>query len=354
VAVITDEARDPYQAPKDADEFERMDGPRIRNLLYKKLEGLRHEDRADAAADIMEKLVLKQIWSQYGDVESQHTGKRVTWKYYVNQLAVRYCIGKMEQYGKKFSREPMMVDRPAGDGTSTWGELFGPRHEDTYLPDEDDPFERMRDYVALHPSRPAPLSTLQLLDHMAEWARSGESTSVYAVAKRLDLTHAEAKAVMASLRGALAKAVQSKTKIRRFCLGGVEVSAADVQTFIDRLKAQTGNRVAPALKGHPLELAEPRNRWYVTFARQEIKRRPELKIARGTHTNGKTGGWHNNQVKVALIAGLERLLTEAGAPDPELPLSLEERAQAEIWKTGIQLDARQVDELVKAFTRAIG
>jgi hypothetical protein len=354
VAVIDlEEVRDPYKAPRDADEFERQEGPRLRRLIYRNLGGLRPPDAADAAADIMEKLVQKQIWAQYGDVESRHTGKRVTWKHYVSQLAVRYCLGKYEQYGKKFTREPLTVDTTVGSGSSTWGEMNGPRHEDSYPSVEELEFiEHVRDWLAIHPVMPAPwpCSMLEVIDAMLERASRSEPFSVQFLSRHFSIPMAEARKIMALLREMITQARAAREEIHKVVLGGVEITAADLAVALGRLKKLTGNRVAPAFGDHPLALAEPRNRWYVTLARQEIKTRPELKQPIGRHAAGTKNGGHSTQVKDALIAAFERMLMEAGAPAPEPPVTLADEFESRLHRMGVPgMTLPTIEALRKAF-----
>jgi hypothetical protein len=329
ISACSDTKRDPYQAPRDAEEFERLDGGRIRAFAASRLSGYRAHDAEDAAAEIWEKLVTNQVWLQYRtDHASKHTGDPVTWKYFVNSKVVLYTRGKSEAIGTRHWREPLKCDEPAGESGATWAEAFGGGTVDEYPSLGDDSYESLRDWLALHPPEPAPCSMLELLDALAEAAGAGERLTRNVIVRELGLAPGEASNAMVTLRAALREAQEAPREIHRFTLGGVDLTAADIRTAADRLRRSKGNRVAPAWAGHPLEAADPG--WYVRFAKAELRARPELKIRRGTHATG-----HNSQVKVALIAGLDRLLTELGAPEPEPEVTNLETFEAELHKLRI-------------------
>jgi hypothetical protein len=342
IAACAETARDPYAAPGSAEEFERLDGPRVRTFIAGRLSEYRAEDRADAAAAIWTRMVENQVWEQYRSTHvSAHTGRLVSWKYFINSKALLYVRGWREKLATGEWREPLRCDAPVGDGASTWAEVHGGGVTDSYPSlAGDDSFEALRDFLALHPPSPAPCSMVALLDELHDRASMGEKVTRSAVAERFGLSVAQAAEVLASLKAALKDAKGAELTVHRVTLGGVQVTAADVRTAIDRLKAAKGNRVSPAWRGHPLEKAE--QGWYVRYAREELKRFRELRGRKGGHYEG---GHARDDIKRALIHRLERVLTELGAPEPEPEVTAQDLFEAELHRLGIPLDKM---DLVKA------
>jgi len=89
-------------------------------------------------------------------------------------------------------------------------------------------------------------------------------------------------------------------------LGGVTVTAADIQGAVDILKGAKGVKVKEPLAqaGHPLGGAA--EGWYHAFAQEEIAAYPDIAVKPGTHSEP------SGHVKEAVLHRLERLAGPAG------------------------------------------
>lgn len=333
--------------PADNEELYAKWGERVLGLVRKLLgPGHRQQDIEDVAADIMEKLVARNVIGMYeADHISDHTGKPVTWKAFLSHQVALYVRGKREQVTRRAQREPLWCDITLGDGTTRWAELFGDSVTEEYpsLSDAEE-YQRMRDYLALHPAEPGPCSLLALFDELAERLRNGQPLSRAAVQRTFGWSAVSADKYMDALRAALREAVTAPLP-PKFDLGVMVLSAAELTAAIDLLRASGGNRVYPAfaLAGH--RLAGAGKKWYIPFAKEEIRNFPDIRIAKRTHATG-----HADHVKRALIHRLERMVHEAGGPAP-VPEPEEETQrdllEAQLWHIP-GLSVTQVDAILAA------
>ncbi len=344
-------------APADSEELFERDGPYVTGLVRKLLgPDKRLVDVEDIAADIMEKLVEKDVVGMYDPaVVSSHNGRPVTWKAFLSaQVAIR-VRGKREQLHRNRSRELLLLDNPS-EYHGMWEDRFGPQVWDEYsvlAPDEDQ-YQRLREWLATQPSVPGPCSLLALFDELTERVRNGESISPTAVKRRFGLTMAEATGYLDQLKSAL-RELPSAPEPRLFELDGYTLSAVQLRAAADALKSVRGNRVAPALAaiGHPLATAG--TRWYIALGRKEVSEHPECKVVQGTH-----GTFHNDQTKVAIIHRLERLLATVDEepelpgppPAPEPDLTEREKLESQLWGiSGADLSAKQMDAILDTVER---
>jgi hypothetical protein len=341
-----------YKAPADEEELYRRDGLYVRRLVAKLIGEARPQDIEDVAADIMEKLVARNVISMYNPgYISEHNGRPVTWRAFLsNQVAVR-VRGKREQLGRRGSRELLIADQPGPDGTTTWAETHGSVHYDEYPALSDvRVYHQLRDYLVLQPPDPGPLPLLELLDSLLTLVREGKKPSRAAVARQFKVTSSQVAVRMRDLKTALKEAAAMKPPVFKF--GEYELTASQVQDAALALRESKGNRVAPALAAVQSPLADAGTRWFIKFGAQELKKHPELKRDKGTHTQGG----HGSQTKDAIVHRLERVLAEAGTPlpahltapapdEPEAPPSPSEQMEAKLWQAG--LNAEQVAYLVE-------
>lgn len=359
---------DPYVPPVDAEDMYRRDGKYILGLVRKLLGGSL-QDAEDVAADITEKLIASDVIGMYNPEHvSEHHGKkvRVTWRAFLSSNIAIRVRGKRETLARRAHREPLLCDTTVGEAGQSWAEhALGGNWDDYPFLDDASFFSRLRDYIATVPATwDGPCSLLALFDEMVDRLRRGEpAMSRRMVAGEYGISVSAAAARLNGLRESITAAGTDPPGIPEFDIAhtGQSLSAADVRSAAEALRAARGNRVQPALEAiaHPLAKA-PKN-WYLKFAREEIRAYPEIKVPIGTHAAGAPGeGWgsggHSDQVKRAVIHRLERMLTEAmlpvtaPEPDPEPDPTRRDIFESELWHiTG--LTPEQVDAVIAAAER---
>lgn len=340
---------DRYAAPADADEFYRKDGPYVYALVRKLLGAEYQKDAEDAAADIMERLLVSRNASgenalgQYSPAFlSPRTKKPVTWRAFLAGKVALYVRGKREQVSRRNGRELLLCDTSVGDTDVRWVEMFGGQVWDDYPSLGDTEFiDRMRDYLATVPDEWEGPSLFSTFNELVDLLKSGERLT--ALQARLGASRASTNAAMDRIRSVLKDAMDAPP-LPKFEVCGVLLSASEVREAADLLKAAKGNHVHRALAAHRLQLEGPR-KWYLAFAAEERQLFPDVR------TDPKTHRQPADHVKRAVIHRLERILTEAGMPpleeDSGEEITRMDYLEAELWHIP-GLEPGQVDAILSA------
>jgi hypothetical protein len=334
-----------YQAPASAEELYLRDKDYVFGLVRRHLGSDRLCDVEDAAADIMEKLILRNVIGMYrADVVSEHTHKTVTWRAFLSRHVMLRIRGKGEQVSRNRRREVLQLDAPVRPDGSSWGDIHAPGVTDSYPGLAEGDYDRLRNWLAMQPPAPGPLPLLDLFDELAERARSGEDIPQARWARKFGLDSAQAVEAMRLLQEAL-DALPTAPEPPRFAVGPVTLSVLQVKTALDALRAAKGNRVAPCLQAVRSPLGRLSTKEFITLGKAEARAYPEVKVPVGGHPA------HTSQTKLAIMHQLERLLSGAGVTEPEAeePPTTLEVLQAKLWHIpGLQTD--QVDAILAAVT----
>jgi hypothetical protein len=332
-----------YAAPADAEEFYRQDGAYIQGLARKLLGASGNsQDAEDVAADIMERLLvsvngegLNSLRQYDSSFVSDRTHQRVTWRAFLSGKVALYMRGKREQVSRRARRELLLCDTVAGEGGTRWVELFGGAQWDDYPALSDDQFvDRMRDYLAVMPDDwGGPASLFAVFTEIAGYLQEDGAVPPL---RRLGLSRGQASEAMSRLGYAAREVAASELTgppPGKFCVEGVELTAAEVREAADLLRAARGNHVHAPLARHRLQLEGPKG-WYHQFSAAERQLYPECGIDPQTHRKPA------DHVKRAVIHRLERMLAEAGGrapavlPAPVVPepdITREELLEADLW-----------------------
>lgn len=288
-----------YAAPKTAEEFWTRDWDYTVKLVRTLLKNDARLEAEDVAADIFEKLLTRDVPAMYkGDVVSVHTKRRVTWRAFMSHQVALYVRGKQEQVDRRAWREPLWCDAPVNDGGDRWAEVFGGQVTDSYpsLPDSEFIF-RTREYLASLPEWDGP-SLADLFEEVLASFQDTGKVSLAFLKKKLGLTQTQAADYLAALQ----REISSGLGIPAFDVGGIWLTASEIEEAARLLRTSKGNHVLPVFARAGHHLASGGREWYLKTAAAELRDYPELRIPRGAHARGG----HGNQVKVALVHWLER------------------------------------------------
>jgi hypothetical protein len=288
-----------YVAPVSREEFWIRDWEYVVKLVRTLLQKDARLEAEDVAADIFEKLLVRDVPSMYkGDVVSVHTKRRVTWRAFLSHQVALYVRGKQEQVDRRAWREPLWCDAPVGDGGDKWAEVFGGQVTDQYPSLPDGEFVvRTRQYLATLPEWEGP-SLLDLFEQVLASFQDTGKVSLQFLRKKLGLTQEQAAEYLASLQ----REISSGLGIPAFEVGGVWLTVDEISEAARLLREAGGNHVLPVLRRAGHRLGGSGKTWYLGVAAQELRDYPELRIDRGAHARGG----HGNQVKVCLVHWLER------------------------------------------------
>lgn len=293
-----------FTAPESREQFWVRDWDYVVKLVRTLLREDARLEAEDVAADIFEKLLVRDVPSMYkGDVVSVHTKRRVTWRAFLSHQVALYVRGKQEQVDRRAWREPLWCDAPVGDGGDKWSEVYGGQVTDQYpsLPDSEF-IVRTRAYLAALPEWEGP-SLLELFEEVLASFQENGKVSLQFLRKRLGLTQQQAADYLAALQ----REISSGLGIPGFQVGGVWLTADEIAEAARLLRESRGNHVRPVFARAGHRLAGAGKTWYLGVAAQELRDYPELRIATGAQTRGG----HGNQVKVCLVHWLERAAGQA-------------------------------------------
>jgi hypothetical protein len=219
-----------------------------------------------------------------------------------------YCRGRREELQRRGGRELLVIDTPAEEGEgSRWIDSVAGQVDNYPALSDSEVLERLRGGLARCTPPEGGPSLVSIFDAMTARHEAGQPMSPAAMRKQLGARDtAQAGEWLADLREAL-RVVASP---RRYEVGGMLLSGAELRAAVDALKATRGNRVLPAFAnaGHPL--AGAGKTWYLKFADETLARYPECRVAKGGHYEGG----HFGRVKAALIYGLEMMIDAGPAP----------------------------------------
>lgn len=338
-----------YEAPSSVEEFCKRDADYVFRLVRKLVDNTlpASQDAEDIAADILEKLIARDVISMYRpDHVSVHNGRNVTWRAFLSAQVSLYVRGKRAQVNRRNEREMLLCDTSVGDGTTRWVEQFGGTSWDDYPSlSRVQVLERLRNYLAtVQVSWPI----LTVFEEMVDCVEQSRRFTRVTVQEKFAIRESEAKTWSYVLRNELKKALQSPPITERYPVGGLLLSAAEVREAANALKRARGNHVLPALTEAEHRLAAVGKTWYLKYAAEEIKLFPKLDQAPAG------GGRHGDKVKKALIHRLERLLVpvpEVVEVEPEV--SSKELLEFELWRIpGLTSD--QVDGVLGVIARFYG
>lgn len=323
--------RDGFRPPADAGELFTRDGEYIRGMVRNRLgPEASAQDVEDAAADIIEKLVRRDVIGMYDPGhQSALTGKAVPWRTFLGRQVELYSRWKRDQVSSRLRRE---VYAPAGDD-GTWVEAVTGSSWDAYPSMTDSQVvARLREHLASVPrSWSGPVSLAELFDLMVARAGAGERVTRAVVEEEFGVSPAAARRSLSRLRGFL-KAVRHAAPPPAVSIAGVAMTAAQAAQAADALEESRGNRVSPALAAIGSPLAGLSTRQYIALGKAELKSYPGCKVARGTRH-----GSHSSQTKVALVHLLRRAAGGQAAPVTPAPGPAEEPPapaevlEAELW-----------------------
>lgn len=322
--------KDAYRPPHDAEDLFIRDAVFIRGMVRKSLgPGASGTDVEDVVADIIEKLVARDVISMYDPEHYSHA----TWRTFLGNQVALYCRWKREQVGKRHLRE---VHAPAGDD-GTWLEhVTGQAWDDYPSLSDGEVIQRLRAYLAVpRGGWDGPVSLLELFEVMVRRATAGEATTRSVLQAEFGLTPAAARTGLSRLRGTLRECLAP----RKVEVAGVTLTLKEAAAAAAALLQARGNRVAPALAAIGSPLAALDTRQYIKLGKAELRAYPECQVSRGSrHAN------HSSQTKVALIHLLSRLAGTAAVappavapslsavpPEPE-EVSAEEQLEARLWR----------------------
>jgi DNA-directed RNA polymerase specialized sigma24 family protein len=336
-----------YVAPATREEFWERDWVYVIKLTRTLTRS--PQDAEDIAADIFEKLLIRDVPAMYRpDVVSKHTKRRVTWRAFLSNQVALYCRGKQEQTDRRSFREPLWCDAPTGDNGSRWVELFGGNVWDDYPSLSESEFvTRIREYLAELPEWEGP-DLVAVFEDMLARVSEGEKVSVTYLRKRFHISNSAAQETLRHIRDAIGGDQPVKPVL--YEVGGVQLTADEVRDAARLLREAKGNQVRRVFSRGGHKLATAGTTWYLEFAAQEAKDYPELKAPSGSHTKGG----HGDGVKRALIHRLERMtgltvVASASEDEPEVPAEVFE---SRLWQLGATKE--DVAELIALAQQAFG
>lgn len=344
-----------WPVPADAEELWQYYGEYILRLIER--QGIPKQEAPDVRQWIFERIIARNVIGMYetGHV-TQYKGqpKEVTFKAFLSSIVVRYALGQRDKGQRYTGRELLIADRPEGDGSQTWAEVFGGAWFDDYSRLDTAEFvTRMRTYLALYPPEPAaPCDLAALFDELLREVEDEGKVTMRAVRARFGLSAVAAREQMERLRDAISAAPEGVPAVS-WTVGGVTLGPAEVRAAIAILEGSRGIMVAQPLARANHVLGQATRGWYHPFSKEEIKSFPELRVENQSHRDPA------GHVKLAVLHRLRRMLAEAiDAMSPQIPraasatgpvtaaepVSPMDLIEAELW--GLGADASKVDRIL--------
>lgn len=298
--------------PADYNELDRVYRPEITTMVWKQLGAYaQHADIEDGVQYILDRFRTNKVIEQYDpSVVSSYNHKPVTFAAFIKAKIALYCRGLRETLQKRRGRELLVIDTPVETGGERWIDSLAGQVDDYPSLSDSEVLQRLREGLGRCAPPAGGPSLVSIFDAMTARHAEGQPMTAHAMRKQLGARDtAEAGEWLAELREAL-RVVASP---RRYEVGGMLLSSADVRAAIDALKGSQGNRVLPAFvdAGHPLAAAG--KTWYLQFAASTRAKYPECRVGKGGHYEGG----HFGGVKAQLIYGLEMLIGAEPAPVAE-------------------------------------
>jgi hypothetical protein len=306
--------------------------------------GIPAQEAEDVANDILLRQLQLDILHMYNPdhaVTHQGVTKKVTFRAFLSARVSLYCRGKRDVLQRRAGRELLICDTAVDESGTSWLDVFGGAEWDDYSHlDAEEFLTRMRSHLARVPRRSLADSCdlVALFDELVREVRENGGISTDAVRTRFGISDTTATAWIGRLRRIMGSAGRELPPPESYEVGGLQLTPAEIREAVEALRKAKGIMVRQPLAsaGHRLASA-PDAKWYLPFAKEEIKAFPELEIDPQTHK--KPAG----HVKLAVLHRLERMLglVEVSAPaappeEPVLgPVQIPEIIEARLWQCGV-------------------
>jgi hypothetical protein len=239
-------------------------------------------------------------------VRSSYTGTPVSFRAFLLNKVNLYSRGRRESLSTHYGRERLTADAPVGGGSS-WIELYGPGQWDDYEALDDEEFlDRMRDCLSSLDEEEGSPPLAGLFDLLAAETAVGHIPTQAQVSKKLGISAEAAGDYIGRLQGALSALPTAV----RYEAGGLQLTAAEMRSAAEALRATPGHHVMPAFELARSRLMHCGKKWYVKVARTEMRLYPAARIARGTPDK------RTSPVKFALQHWFDRQCPPLPVPEP--------------------------------------